>query len=611
LAVIGPDAREALPRIGDFLQDKDTAMRVLAAEALAEMGPVARPAIPLLVKALRDPEPTVRLAAAEALHEISLATVNEVLPLARDRDANLRLSAVQALVLFHECQEAVEALVEALRDRDVRVRASAAASLTRLGPAGKAALPGLLECLEESDLELQSQAFTAILAIAVPPTPKLLDDLTELNGKDGVGWAFARLTAAKRKEEIARITAALDDANPTRRLGAVLALGQLGPDAKEAVPRLSKAFARETSRAVLAAMQLVLPALDPKQKVQGKTGEMFIAEMWRDLKAAKKMDVEELIQLYVLTATLGHGRFQGGKGDAKLKETAGKARAWAMQAVDDLPYSPWALPALVRGINITAEFNMGFTEPFGRLSFKLQAMVKESKEIQPLGYALGQLGQGIQRGSPFWATMERMRYQVFSNTTFIDWIVKVKQQEAGKQKGKMDALVAGQISSMLARLQRGDLFKCHPLQSMAKARESMGASVAKEDIELQLLTGLRAQSLFTQSADDITRKMSGESDSGLIAKFQDQDPWVRWGAVTLVGRRHLPAAKELIELLGDPVAEVRQAARWALVRLARGTDFGPYPSDSPAKTQQSIRRWTTWLQAQEAVPPPAVKRGPE
>ena len=58
----------------------------------------------------------------------------------------------------------------------------------------------------------------------------------------------------------------------------------------------------------------------------------------------------------------------------KLQDAVQKARDRAASAIDDLPVAPAAIPALVRGVNVTAEFNLGFTEPFCRLHVKLRAL---------------------------------------------------------------------------------------------------------------------------------------------------------------------------------------------------------------------------------------------
>ena len=66
-------------------------------------------------------------------------------------------------------------------------------------------------------------------------------------------------------------------------------------------------------------------------------------------------------------------------------------------------------------------------------------------------------------------------------------------------------------------------------------------------------------------------------------------------AVQVIGRKRLHLETELIERLDDRDPEVRQAARQALARLARGTDFGPAPAATRAERLRAMQRWRNWL----------------
>src|SRR5579859_4575249 len=181
LGVIGPKAKQAVGPVSKFLQNKDAKVRALAAWVLGEMGPAARPVADSLAKALRDADSDARRLAAEALHEIGSDMVSHLLPVVKDDDLSVRLSSVRALAIFHERKEAVQSLVDALRDPNTKVRAAAADTLVRLGPEAKIALPGLLDNLKEPNLELQTKAFTAIVAIGSHGDSRLLEKLSIIN----------------------------------------------------------------------------------------------------------------------------------------------------------------------------------------------------------------------------------------------------------------------------------------------------------------------------------------------------------------------------------------------------------------------------------------------
>jgi hypothetical protein len=85
----------------------------------------------------------------------------------------------------------------------------------------------------------------------------------------------------------------------------------------------------------------------------------------------------------------------------------------------------------------------------------------------------------------------------------------------------------------------------------------------------------------------------------ILEKLQSKQPLMRWLAIQVISRKRLHVEREVIETLRDPNPVVRQAAREALVRLARGTDFGPPRNATPTQVAQSIEAWQGWLVIQD------------
>jgi HEAT repeat protein len=774
LGIIGPDAGDAFPAICPFLTDDDAAIRLLAVMAVAEMPQQARAVRPQLAKLLRDTEPQVRLHAARALRQAGPETLGLLLPVTRDSDPAIRWTAVQSLRLFHASEEAIQSLVDAARDPEPAIRSAATAHLIELGPRAKAAIPRLLERLKENNLELQSAAYTTILAIGSPGDSDLLRALDELNPRHG--WSWPDLKPAERKEAVRRLVLALEDPVATRRLGAVLALGQIGPEAKDALPSLLKRL-NDSNRSVLAATVLVLPLIDPAQKTEGKTSEMLIAETLSALSSTKKvekLDNDELVQLYVLTWTLTCKRFLGAPLEAKLADTVAAAQGWSAKAVDSLPYSPAVIAALVRGINASAEFNLGFTEPFTRLDFKLRILAKDATDIAPLGFALVHLGEAVSNDSAVLMPVRQAHWEILTNSAMLDWLITNKkqlivaitlpewqkrvrqlelalqQQAVAIQRLQITTTQQAQTMNALLETNKPQAHLINQIWNQAVTRDSQfndpigypasdrsnpwyfasdsttvkhgsptafntpprmvqgdwtmnpgmvsgtvvvvapqqywtgrgpaysgggsttngpgsgdgtgrgGAvsethstssrttdtptrinhpftiskdTVSKSDnptpgtmvrmggsptqnskpaptetketvllrtqLELQFLLALKTQKARIPS-DDLMLRLEKTTDSELLDWLQDPRPWVRCRVATQIGQKRLPAAKELIPLLADPSVEVRDAAHAALIRLAHGTDLGPYLSES--RVQPAIERWNEWLTAQEAPP---------
>jgi HEAT repeat protein len=89
------------------------------------------------------------------------------------------------------------------------------------------------------------------------------------------------------------------------------------------------------------------------------------------------------------------------------------------------------------------------------------------------------------------------------------------------------------------------------------------------------------------------------SPGWLQAKLQAEQGEVRAAAARAAGSRIMPWGAELIELLNDREAVVRQAAKQALVQLARGQDFGPTTDGSETERAESVRQWRTWWDTQK------------
>jgi hypothetical protein len=95
------------------------------------------------------------------------------------------------------------------------------------------------------------------------------------------------------------------------------------------------------------------------------------------------------------------------------------------------------------------------------------------------------------------------------------------------------------------------------------------------------------------------REMLGEDEAVIAEKLKDEQPLNRWLAAQVAGRKRLHFEDQLIGLLSDPVPEVRQAARAALMRLSRGNDFGPMPNATSQQVTQSVQAWRWWLGQQD------------
>jgi HEAT repeat protein len=286
--------RDALPALRAALKsDADGAVRAAAARALGAVGKDDRSLAAPLAAALRgDPEAAVRGAAAAALGEgagkyaareltESLRSEAEAwvravsasaLRLAGPRDAealaalraalkdpDLRVRVEAAAVLAHltpEAREPLEVLCAALAEpRETWARTLAIRYVAELGPRAKDAAPALLALLRQRKIPRGAQNETSDLLNALgrigPAGEGVLEALLARLPEDGgniyQSWdnPVARAVVRYGPTAVPQLVRLFKEGKTLRaRRCAAIALGYLGPAAKEAVPILEPVWQR-------------------------------------------------------------------------------------------------------------------------------------------------------------------------------------------------------------------------------------------------------------------------------------------------------------------------------------------------------------------------------
>ncbi|MHB1426447.1 MAG: HEAT repeat domain-containing protein, partial [Gemmataceae bacterium] len=116
-------------------------------------------------------------------------------------------------------------------------RLAIARALAKIGPDAAPAIPALCKALDHRDVEVKKQVAIALGAIgpaAKTAVGDLLNASVATDCREAVVEAIGRIGAAA----VPRLIKALEDFSPQIRLTAVMALEQIGPDAKEAITPL-------------------------------------------------------------------------------------------------------------------------------------------------------------------------------------------------------------------------------------------------------------------------------------------------------------------------------------------------------------------------------------
>jgi HEAT repeat protein len=296
LARIDPDSRQSLPILLQALESRQPGVRAAAATALVALPPLARPVSAPLVASLRDDDPYTRAVIAFALGRLAPEADDPACPrrdvvmalgkrLREDPDEDVRLWAAMALLKFGpDARPALPDLRAALKDQSANVSSWAVAVLSRLGHDGHAALtealgekactarrhiadaltdlgphsksvaPALRQALADEDPQIRQSAAEALLRIDRPTGARL-----------GVP-VLARLAANRDYEHRESVFESLGEVGPEAKVAvpklievlrsrdrerfrwqAAWALGKIGPEARSAVPALAAALDADRS----------------------------------------------------------------------------------------------------------------------------------------------------------------------------------------------------------------------------------------------------------------------------------------------------------------------------------------------------------------------------
>ncbi|MHC4137380.1 MAG: HEAT repeat domain-containing protein [Planctomycetota bacterium] len=206
-----------------------------------------------LRKNLRAASPKIRCLAADALTALgpgAAPAAPDLMALLTDRDLRVRFSALVTLrAIGAAAKVEAKAIRDCLRDSSKDVRISAALALAAVAPTDPSVLPALLSVLEYPFTTICDEAVSALHKLG-PAARAAIPQLRKLTKKESV---ITRLYAAKAlwrvtgdpKEALPTLLAVLNSVEPVDRLDspfqlllAVDILGEMGPAAGQAAPRL-------------------------------------------------------------------------------------------------------------------------------------------------------------------------------------------------------------------------------------------------------------------------------------------------------------------------------------------------------------------------------------
>jgi hypothetical protein len=287
----------------------------------------------------------------------------------------------------------------------------------------------------------------------------------------------------------------------------------------------------------------------------------------KELSEEEERKLDTIVDRFILFDT---GKLRGAEGQQAYREF--------------VKLGPDAIPALLRGL--TRASMIQHSCPVTVIATKLERLLAGSADLRLLDYARDEMASAAGDG-PHRAVVQNLRFGVTQRMNALKragvTALKPGQQfvnamttaalieEAGKERGD-------RLRQVLAELgqRNGD-----------EVLNTLGISAGSYDKEIQQVARTALNTNLTrQKPDDLKKNLTHEKSE------------VRLAAVRVVRTKGLRWGSELIERLNDEDANVREWAVTALIKLARGTDYGPPKNASKEQRDQAIQRWRTWWERQ-------------
>jgi hypothetical protein len=275
--------------------------------------------------------------------------------------------------------------------------------------------------------------------------------------------------------------------------------------------------------------------------------------------------------------------------DRFIDYDTGKLRgAEGRKALEDFKrLGPEAIPPLIDGLNRAA--NLGHSCATVIIARKLAVFLGATNDQQLLDFARETIGAGV-TATRHQGVIKDLRVACMVRKSVVQRQAMAAWVQAKPGPSPLRSMSVAQLVEA-AGSERGPHLKMVLVElEQRKGNQvinALGAAASSYEPDIRQLARVL-----------LVRHLSRQTGTAVKAKLKDDRPAVRAAAAEVIAVRGWRFGSELIDLLSDADADVRQAARRALVQLARGTDYGPEANATAAERADAIRQWDSWWAAQ-------------
>jgi hypothetical protein len=236
-----------------------------------------------------------------------------------------------------------------------------------------------------------------------------------------------------------------------------------------------------------------------------------------------------------------------------------------------------AIPALIRGLNRTAKIEHSC--PCVTIAKKLERLLLGSDDRELLQFARDEIGADVGR-TRHQGVLQDLRLRVTFRMNAL-----ARQAPAAPKTSR--TLTVSQLVDA-ANNDRGPRLKAVLLE----LEKRDGLEVLSG---LSLAAGSYDSEIAGLGRDALDRHLGRKGEEFVRARVKDDQAEVRKSAARVVATKLPALGRDLVPLLADQNSEVRSAAHEALVKLAKGQDFGPASDANAAAREESQRQWRAWF----------------